>query len=185
MRFAFSVHAVLAVVLVVFIAPQEMVAQSASTCLYNDEHFHIQDFVAQGPRLADIVKMMDNHVCRSTLMALAVTVAHDPLVDRDFAPVYYTQTDGQVLYYNTLQDVLVAHKVLALSPQDRARVDPLMSAFNLKTLARQTTSSRWFSCIRACGAVLARSISRNKNSLKKLRAARRVYTVRPLIRFLM
>jgi len=132
MRFAFSVHAVLAVVLVVFIAPQEMVAQSASTCLYNDEHFHIQDFVAQGPRLADIVKMMDNHVCRSTLMALAVTVAHDPLVDRDFAPVYYTQTDGQVLYYNTLQDVLVAHKVLALSPQDRARVDPLMSAFNLK-----------------------------------------------------
>ena len=69
MRFAFSVFAVSAVVLGVFIAPQEMVAQGTNACLYNDEHFHIQDFVAQGPRLADIVKMMDNHVCRSTLMA--------------------------------------------------------------------------------------------------------------------
>jgi len=65
-------------------------------------------------------------------MGLAVTVAHDPLIDSDFAPVYYTQTDGQMLYYNAIQDVLVAHKFLALPESDRARVDPLMSAFNLK-----------------------------------------------------
>jgi hypothetical protein len=37
-----------------------------------------------------------------------------------------------VLYYNAIQDVLVAHKFLALQERDRARVDPLMSAFNLK-----------------------------------------------------
>ena len=108
------------------------VAQQASECLYNDAHFHIQDFKADGPRLADILKLMDNHVCRSTLMGLAVTVAYDPLVDGDLAPDYYTQTDGQVLYYNAIQDVLVAHKFLALPERDRARVDPLMSAFNLK-----------------------------------------------------
>jgi hypothetical protein len=65
-------------------------------------------------------------------MSLAVTVAHDPLIDRDFAPVYYTQTDGQVMYYNAIQAVLMAHKFLARSEQDRARVDPLMNAFNLK-----------------------------------------------------
>ena len=59
-------------------------------------------------------------------MSLAVTVAHDPLIDRDFAPVYYTQTDGQVMYYNAIQAVLMAHKFLALSEQDRARVDPLI-----------------------------------------------------------
>ena len=46
------------------------VAQDASECLYNDAHFHIQDFKADGPRLADILKLMDNHVCRSTLMGL-------------------------------------------------------------------------------------------------------------------
>jgi hypothetical protein len=108
------------------------VAQDASECLYNDAHFHIQDFKADGPRLADILKLMDNHVCRSTLMGLAVTVAYDPLIDGDLAPEYYTQTDGQVLYYNAIQDVLVAHKFLALADRDRARVDPLMSAFNLK-----------------------------------------------------
>jgi hypothetical protein len=78
------------------------------------------------------MKMIDGHVCRSTLMALALTVAYDPQIDGDYAPVYYTQTDGQVMYYNALQDVLLAHKVLALPEADRARVDPLMSAFNLK-----------------------------------------------------
>ena len=107
-------------------------SQDTTNCLYNDSHFHIQDFKAEGPRLNAITRMMDSHVCRSILMALPVTVAHDPLIDRDFAPVYYTQTDGQVLYYNAIQDVLLAHKVLALPEAERARVDPLMSAFNLK-----------------------------------------------------
>ena len=101
-------------------------------CLYNDSHFHIQDFKADGPRAADVIRMMDNHVCRSTMMGLAVTLAHDPLIDGDFAPAYYTQTDGQLMYYNAIQDVLVAHKFLSLPEKDRARVDPLMSAFNLK-----------------------------------------------------
>src|SRR5713226_1498144 len=34
--------------------------------------------------------------------------------------------------YYAIQDVLVAHKFLTLPEQDRARVDPLMNAFNLK-----------------------------------------------------
>jgi hypothetical protein len=50
-------------------------------------------------------------------------VVHDPLIDRGFAPVYYTQTDGQMLYYNATQDVLVAYKFLASPESDRARVD--------------------------------------------------------------
>src|SRR5215510_7909107 len=83
-----------------FLAANKLAAQEANACLYNDEHFHIQDFKAEGPPIADVMKMMDTHVCRSTIMSLALTVAHDPLIDRDFAPVYYTQTDGQVMYYN-------------------------------------------------------------------------------------
>jgi hypothetical protein len=106
--------------------------QDGGACLYNDAHFHVQDFRAQGIPIPDVVKMMDGNVCRAVLMGLAVTLAHDPVIDGDFAPVYYTQTDGQLLYYNALQDVLVAHKFLALPEADRARVDPLMSAFNLK-----------------------------------------------------
>ncbi len=107
-------------------------AQDSRDCLYNDAHFHIQDFKADGPPLPDVLKMMNAHVCRSVLMGLPATVAHDPLIDRDFAPVYYTQTDAQAVYYNAIQDVLVAHKFLALPDADRARVDPLMSAINLK-----------------------------------------------------
>ena len=48
--------------------------------------------------------MIDDYVCRTTLMSLAISVSHDPLIDRDFAPVY-TQTDGRVLYYNAIQGV--------------------------------------------------------------------------------
>jgi Amidohydrolase len=130
MRIVFC--SVVAALLAVPFAPYKALAQESSACLYNDEHFHIQDFQADGPRLADITKMMDGHVCRSVLMGLPATVGHDPLIDRDFAPAYYTQTDGQVIYYNAIQDVLVAHKFLALPEKDRASVDPLMSAFNLK-----------------------------------------------------
>jgi Amidohydrolase len=107
-------------------------AQVADPCLYNDAHFHVQDFRAQGTPIPDVVKMMDGNVCRAVMMGLAVTIAHDPVIDGKFAPVYYTQTDGQVLYYNAIQDVLVAHKYMALPEKDRARLDPLMSAFNLK-----------------------------------------------------
>src|SRR5262245_43590263 len=109
--------------------PPGATAQETSECLYNDAHFHIQDFKADGLRLGDRIKMMDQHICRSTLMGLAVTVAYDPQIDGDLAPEYYTQTDGPVLYYNAIQDVLVAHKFLALAERDRVRVDPLMSAF--------------------------------------------------------
>lgn len=137
-----------------------------SNCLYNDEQFHIQDFKADGPRLPEVLKMMDNHVCRTTLMGLAITVAHDPADRPGFSPVHYTQTDGQVLYYNAIQGVLVAHKFLALPEQSRERIDPLINAFNLKDDVRESTSRRWSIYIRAPGAALAKSTSRNRSSPK-------------------
>lgn len=107
-------------------------AQGPRDCLYSDSHFHIQDFKADGPPISEITAMVKEHVCRSALMGLAVTLAYDPLVDGGFAPPYYTQTDGQLLYYNNLQDVLVAHKYMSLPQDQRDQFDPLMSAFNLK-----------------------------------------------------
>jgi len=100
--------------------------------LYNDEHFHIQDFKSDGPRLTDVLKMMDSHVCRSTLMSLAVTVAHDPLIDGDFAPVYYTQTDGQVVYYKPFKTCWWRTSSWRCRSKIARRVDPMMNAFNLK-----------------------------------------------------
>jgi hypothetical protein len=130
MRIGFS--SFVALLLAIVSTPPKAVAEETTDCLYNDEHFHIQDFKADGPRMVEIVKMMERHVCRTTMMGLAVTVGQDPLIDGTFAPAYYTQTDAQSLYYNAIQDVLVAHKFLLLPERDRARVDPLMSAFNLK-----------------------------------------------------
>ncbi|HEY7095899.1 MAG TPA: amidohydrolase family protein [Terriglobales bacterium] len=132
MRIRSSFLIALTVLLALSFNPTLATAQGSAECLYNDIHFHIQNFIADGPPLSQVLQMMDQHVCRSTIMGLPVTVAHDPLVDRDFAPVYYTQTDGQAMYFNPIQDVIVAHKYLALPENDRTRVDPMMSAFNLK-----------------------------------------------------
>jgi hypothetical protein len=121
-----------AAVTLLLTSPRPVSGEEAGQCVYNDAHWHVQDFKAEGEPMPGVLKMMDGHVCRAVMMGLAVTIAHDPLVDGSYAPVYYTQTDGQELYYNAIQDVLVAHKFLELSERDRARVDPLMSAFNLK-----------------------------------------------------
>ena len=83
----------------------EAVRSSEADVLTTDAHFQVQDFRPQGIPIPDVVKMMDGNVCRAVLMGLSVTIAHDPLVDATFAPVYYTQTDGQALYYNAIQDV--------------------------------------------------------------------------------
>ena len=66
---------IVALLIVAIFAPSQALAQAADNCLYNDEHFHIQDFKADGPPVTEILKMMEGRVCRTTLMALAITVA--------------------------------------------------------------------------------------------------------------
>ena len=148
--------------------------QDSRDCLYNDTHFHIQDFKADGPPLRDILKMMDAHVCRSVLMGLPATVAHDPLIDRDFAPVYYTQTDAQAVYYNAIQDVLVAHKFLSLPEADRARVDPLMrtiEALALAIEAKDHTTHDHLQRVRVYAIEVAKELRVSAEEMEALQAA--------------
>lgn len=101
--------------------------------LYNDDHFHGVMSQGDGPALPDLIKMMDEGgVGRMGLMSAAFTIAHDPLVDGSYVPIYYNQTEGDVIYYNAIQDVMVATKYLALNEEQKKRFDPLMCAFNLK-----------------------------------------------------
>jgi hypothetical protein len=50
--------AVPALLLAMLFAATNVVAQVPAECLYNDAHFHIQDFKADGPHIADILKMI-------------------------------------------------------------------------------------------------------------------------------
>jgi hypothetical protein len=59
-----------ALVLAIALAPKKASGEESGKCLYNDEHFHIQDFETDGPHIGHLVKMMDNHVCRTTIMGL-------------------------------------------------------------------------------------------------------------------
>jgi hypothetical protein len=46
--------------LVIIPAHRKVLAEETSNYLYNDEHFHIQNFKADGPRLSEVLKMMIN-----------------------------------------------------------------------------------------------------------------------------
>jgi hypothetical protein len=78
MRITFSSLAAAVLLLAVSLAPRKVSAHNTSKCLYNDEHFHVQDFKAEGPHFTEIMKMMDDHLCCTTLMSLAVTVVPKP-----------------------------------------------------------------------------------------------------------
>ena len=92
------------------LAAQKASAQHTNKCLYNDVHYHLQNFTAEGPRLSDILTMMDGHICRTTVMGLAVTVAHDPLIGRTSRQSIIVSWGVERLWRNPFQETRILRK---------------------------------------------------------------------------
>jgi hypothetical protein len=105
-------------------------AAPASTCLFNDSHFHLTNYVQTGTDAARYVdEIMGDKVCRSTLFGIPLqqTWAHGN--SGDFAPTYYLQTDAP-LYYYSFTDAYIARAYQKLKPAQQARLDPMITGFN-------------------------------------------------------
>src|SRR5204862_1533389 len=50
-------------------------------------------------------------------------------ISGDFAPTYYLQTDAP-LYYYSFTDAFIATTYLKLRPEERQRLDPMITGFN-------------------------------------------------------
>ena len=111
------------------LAAGPVAAQPGQACEFDDSHFHLTNYIQEGPSAADVLKIMGSRVCRSTLFGIPLQQMWAYHVSGDIAPDYYLESDAP-LYYYSFTDAVIAMEYRALPPQDRARFDPMITGFN-------------------------------------------------------
>jgi predicted TIM-barrel fold metal-dependent hydrolase len=100
------------------------------SCMFNDSHFHLTNYVQKGTDMARYVdEIMGDKVCRSTVFGIPLQQTWSYGNSGDFAPTYYLQSDAP-LYYYSFTDAYIASAYLKLKPEQRQRLDPMITGFN-------------------------------------------------------
>jgi predicted TIM-barrel fold metal-dependent hydrolase len=103
---------------------------TAPACLFSDSHFHLTNYVQKGTDMGTYVDtIMGDKVCRSTVFGIPLQQTWSYGNSGDFAPTYYLQSDAP-LYYYSFTDAYIASAYLRLKPEQRARLDPMITGFN-------------------------------------------------------
>jgi hypothetical protein len=97
--------------------------------LFNDGHFHLTNYIQEGPSMAEYAAMMGTQVGRSTVFGIPLQQMWFYGNTGDFAPNYYLQTDSP-LYYYSFTDAYIAAEYKALPADQQARLDPMITGFN-------------------------------------------------------
>ena len=109
------------------------VAQAASPASgyeFHDAHFHLTNYVQQGTDMGKYVdEIMGDKVGRSTVFGIPLQQTWSYGNSGDFAPTYYLQSDAP-LYYYSFTDAYIANAYLKLKPEQRNRLDPMITGFN-------------------------------------------------------
>jgi predicted TIM-barrel fold metal-dependent hydrolase len=109
-------------------APQAA-STPADTYVVNDSHFHLTNYIQEGPSIQDFLKVMGNKVGRVALFGIPLQQQWSYGNTGDFAPTYYLQTDAP-LYYYSFTDAFIAMAYRSLPKADQARFDPMITGFN-------------------------------------------------------
>src|SRR5215831_2982047 len=96
---------------------------------FNDSHFHITNYVQEGLNLPDFLKIMGNKAGRAAVFGIPLQQKWDHFESGDRAPDYYLLSDAE-LYYYSFVDAMIADQYLHLPPEDRMRIDPMITGFN-------------------------------------------------------
>jgi hypothetical protein len=96
---------------------------------FNDSHFHLTNYIQRGISPRDFLKIMGSRVTRSTLFGIPLQQHWSYANSGDFAPTYYLQSDAP-LYYYSFTDAYIASVYRALSKEEQARFDPMITGFN-------------------------------------------------------
>jgi hypothetical protein len=97
--------------------------------LYNDSHFHLTNYIQQGPGASRYLEIMGDAVGRSTLFGIPLQQTWSYENSGDFAPTYYLQSDAP-LYYYSFTDAYIAMQYRSLTPEQQKRLDPMITGFN-------------------------------------------------------
>ena len=106
-----------------------LVAAAAGAFELNDSHFHLTNYVQQGPSAREFLALMGDQVGRAALFGIPLQQTWSYENSGDYAPTYYLHTDAP-LYYYSFTDAWIAHEYLALDKKQRARFDPMITGFN-------------------------------------------------------
>ena len=104
-------------------------AAEPTACEFNDSHFHLTNYIQEGPSPAEVLKLMGARVCRSTLFGIPLQQEWSYRESGTVAPTYYLEADAP-LYYYSFTDAVIAMAYKALPPADRARFDPMITGFD-------------------------------------------------------
>ena len=107
----------------------EPAAAAEAEPLFHDSHFHLTNYVQQGPDARSFLQLVGNNVGRVAIFGIPLQQTWSYENSGDFAPTYYLQTDAP-LYYYSFTDATIAMQYRALSAEDRARLDPMITGFN-------------------------------------------------------
>jgi predicted TIM-barrel fold metal-dependent hydrolase len=97
--------------------------------LFNDSHFHLTNYVQQGTDIHRYLEIMGDKVGRSTLFGIPLQQTWSYENSGEYAPTYYLQSDAP-LYYYSFTDAYIANAYLKLGPDERRRLDPMITGFN-------------------------------------------------------
>jgi hypothetical protein len=111
------------------VASCAVAADAPRKCEFSDSHFHLTNYIQEGPSASDILKLTAGRVCRSTLFGIPLQQEWAYHETGDFAPTYYLEADAP-LYYYSFTDAAIALAYKALPPKDQAHFDPMITGFN-------------------------------------------------------
>ena len=116
------------IVLAILVASAFAQAQT-DTYELNDSHFHLTNYIQEGTPIRDFLGIMGTRVGRVALSGIPLQQQWSNRVSGDNAPTYYLNTDAP-LYYYSFTDAFIAMSYLSLTPDQRARFDPMITGFN-------------------------------------------------------
>jgi hypothetical protein len=96
---------------------------------FNDSHFHLTNYIQEGPQIAGFLRMMGSNVGRVALFGIPLQQQWSYRLDGDRKPTYYLHTDAP-LYYYSFTDAWIAMAYRSLPAEQRARFDPMITGFN-------------------------------------------------------
>ena len=119
-------HVVLAGLALVLVAARPA---AADEYLFNDAHFHMTNYVQEGPSIEQVLEMMDGKIGRVALFGIPLQQLWSYRVSGEDAPKYYLDADTE-LYYYSFTDAFIAMTYRSLKPEQQARFDPMITGFN-------------------------------------------------------
>jgi Amidohydrolase len=96
---------------------------------FNDAHFHLSNYIQQGPSLPEYLRIMGDRTGRAAVFGIPLQQKWDAFESGTRAPDYYLLSDAE-LYYYSFVDAMIAQAYLRLPGEDRARLDPMITGFN-------------------------------------------------------